>query len=227
MKDHFLAKCVLEAYLPDNKNHRNPHIDGWKTYPVNYRSGRACIFWNDEEIVVAIAGTNDWEDMKENLAFLKTSFMHCDVHEGFLKAYNDIANILREKLVDLFKEKSRKIYLVGHSQGAAMVSFMATQISHDRCVLLGCPRVGDDEYVKYFNYHSPNSIAYINDQDWIPNVPKIGYGRIGKKIVFFGKHREIRKTRRFSWKFIYRKITGATDDHLSWSYFNCLRANDI
>jgi pimeloyl-ACP methyl ester carboxylesterase len=147
-------------------------------------------------IVIVFRGTNDSLDWTTNM---NTRFVTLQggtrVHTGFFQAYWPI----REKMFDFVTraigEKSRPVYVTGHSLGGALALMATAELANHEdatirdsiaaCYTFGCPRAGDssfDLYVKAPLYRITNGV------DLVPAIPPaiLGYRHVGDT-RYFGK----------------------------------------
>lgn len=123
----------------------------------------------DNHLIIAIEGTYDWYDWLDNLAVCKRK----DVHIGFRKHATYIKRKYNLSRV-LSKYKNSKIYLCGHSLGAASVAL----ISYDykdmydiETVMFGAPRIGGEHFRILFDDKMFNVIEYKCVHDIVPHLP--------------------------------------------------------
>jgi triacylglycerol lipase len=100
------------------------------------------------------------------------------VHRGFKEALQEVWPGLEEYISNLLKN-NRKIWITGHSLGAALATLAA-----DRCENIqglytyGSPRVGDGEFKKNFKV---NGYRFVNNSDIATKVPPAGiYRHVGE-----------------------------------------------
>lgn len=99
-----------------------------------------------------------------------------NVHGGFAELYGSIREIVMEALGT--QGKRRKIYIAGHSLGAAIATLSVGDIGKDdrntikAIYLYGSPRVGDAEYAREYD-RNYQGITYriVNTSDLVTSVP--------------------------------------------------------
>jgi len=115
------------------------------------------------------------------------------VHNGFLKDYLVIRDFVHKKIKETDKEK---IYVHGHSKGAALTVLCALDIQYNfpekeiGSFGIGTPKIGNEEFVRSFNGRLPDFINIENGSDLIPQIPPrfFGYRHVENKI-HIGKER--------------------------------------
>lgn len=88
------------------------------------------------------------------------------VHDGFLRAYNSIAGQL---LPWLDKSRASKVYITGHSLGAAVATLAAALLPDSRLVTFGSPRVGDPAFAAMFKDRVVD--RYVDCADIVTMLP--------------------------------------------------------
>lgn len=103
------------------------------------------------------------------------------IHKGFDLAYNSLRDgILEDIRKSLSEIPSRRVFLTGHSLGAAIATLCAFDcrltlgIAEDRCTLItfGSPRVGNQSFTRRFAVVVPDCWRVLNRRDFITNNPR-------------------------------------------------------
>eukprot|EP00834_Sanchytrium_tribonematis_P002840 NODE_96_length_20709_cov_1.429161.p9 type:complete len:270 gc:universal NODE_96_length_20709_cov_1.429161:5250-4441(-) len=98
------------------------------------------------------------------------------VHNGFLRGWT----LLREEILKFVRESpSKNVILVGHSMGGAIASIAALEISTfapTSIVTIGCPRVGNNHFVKLLSEQVRSISRITNRNDLTPLSPPIWMG---------------------------------------------------
>jgi len=155
---------------------------------------------NDDEVIVTFRGSQtkgDWAidfDMDLRLVTLFDTRLH--VHDGFykeaVKVFRDIVNMIsRHSAMD------KKVYLNGHSLGAALAGmtaalFMDTNINFVGAYCFGMPRIGHHMFASEFNKKSKNKLfRVVNHNDMVTRVPfrSLGYSHIGSLVYMDNDHK--------------------------------------
>ena len=145
-------------------------------------------------IVIVFRGTENLLDWRTNMRIAWTVLQGgVRVHTGFFRAYRPIRKRLFDKVVALIAEKSRPVYITGHSLGGALAVMATAELAnHDEaavrdslaaCYTFGCPKAGDssfDQFVKVPLYRITNGV------DLVPAVPPVftGYKHAGDTRYF-------------------------------------------
>jgi hypothetical protein len=91
-----------------------------------------------------------------------------NVHRGFKGALDEVWNDL-EKHLSYLQKKNRKIWMTGHSLGAALATLAADRYGNVQGLYTyGCPRVGDRIFKEDFNV---NAYRFVNNSDIVAKVP--------------------------------------------------------
>lgn len=115
-----------------------------------------------------------------------------NVHSGVLDMFRSIEPKLTKHLLVLERHKNREITFTGHSGGAALAMFASVYYASIikknlviKCHMFGCPKVGDDKFVKYFLENTQESIDISNEHDIVQHIPLISthYCYNPKKII--------------------------------------------
>ncbi len=101
-----------------------------------------------------------------------------NVHRGFKAALQEVWPEL-ENYISNLQKNNLKIWLTGHSLGAALATLAADRYSNVQGLYTyGSPRVGDRNFKKNFNV---NTYRFVNNADIITKVPPAGmYCHVGE-----------------------------------------------
>lgn len=166
-------------------------------------------FVGSEESVLILAfrgtdGVDDWMN-DFNIILKNYDYGQGKVHQGFMNGTKELVEqgILSDpKVVEMIKEfkeaGNKKIYITGHSKGAALATLIANKVKSrlneldfsDPDILLltyGSPKVGDSTFKKYFEHRY---YRYESDCDGVPLLPPIDllYVHTGIQVKFAGKY---------------------------------------
>ena len=149
-------------------------------YAVKYYSHEGSDVYtleDDNDFIIACRGTEvkQLSDIQADLSISKTQADHGKLHIGFNhyvdKVWADIA-------MNVLNAKNKKIWVTGHSLGAAMATIMAYRFAtYEGCstpealFTYGSPRVGDRTFINYFNTLPFAHHRWVNDGDIITKIP--------------------------------------------------------
>lgn len=194
-KSHVMAHMANLAYKDKAKtdykklgysNHKFIDIDGAQCH----------IVWNKAEMVICFRGTEpkEFSDIKADLnAWPDDAQIGGKVHNGFQNELEKLWEAVSE-VVDT-KLSKRKLFITGHSLGAAMATVAASRLIPDALFTFGSPRVGNTAFV-----HSSKAFSeiehhrFVNNNDLVTCVPfaLMGYRHHGTLhyINFYGNIRK-------------------------------------
>jgi triacylglycerol lipase len=122
-------------------------------------------------------GVADWI---QDLKFIPASYPYGDrnnmirIHSGFIQAYSSV----REAMFKVAKESPhQKVICTGHSLGGALATLSALDVKYNlpdkdlSCYTYGSPRVGNSDFVKFYNKHVPQTYRFVNSVDIVPSLP--------------------------------------------------------
>jgi predicted lipase len=154
---------------------------------IDIDNSECLITYNNDTIIVAFTGTevHEWQDILTDIQFWHSKAEVGKVHTGFYKAYHKLKFPVYRAILELNKEKLRKIYWTGHSLGGALAVIFASYYKSGVVYTYGQPKVGDWE----FSHHADKVLdlyRIVNDIDMIPPLPPsiLGYTHCGTEVRF-------------------------------------------
>jgi predicted lipase len=220
--DSFLCKACLLTYEND------PKLDGFERDVIIVGNDTCVVFHNEENVIIAFAGSDDAKDWFENMKFCKKKTSYGSIHSGFYDSWEEVQEYLSE-ILHVRRLQGKKTYITGHSLGGALAMLCAIDFVYRNCiqrvVTFGSPRVGNMTWKKAYNKVCGNfkTIRYVNDQDIVTKIPTFLYWHVGSS-VYFNDRGDIVKERPDSfWRIISNKIEGAFDHRLNDYYKSLLR----
>lgn len=170
-----LAEASKLAYR-DSKRVRRVLNDVWdmqgKAFSCEDTQG--FVAKSDHLVIVSVRGTKGLKDWLGNLNVSKRRFEPIcgDVHGGFLSAWQDAEETIREALGDL---GGRTLWLTGHSLGGAVAVIGAaalSQLDPTGVITFGQPRALDEAAASFVSdRYRGRYMRIVNDDDIVPRVP--------------------------------------------------------
>lgn len=192
----FLSHCANAAYeRGDLKSY--VHYDQIAFDQVEQFEGpqdtQGFVGATDTAIVLAFRGTEPdrWTDWCTDLNSTQMSWLNCQVHTGFARAHDGVANKYLE-LIRKFRTNQQPIYVTGHSLGGALAilagKVLATggesgeDFKPAMVVTFGAPKVGD---VRFTTSYGVTLLRFVHNEDIIPHVPPLGSYVDGGSLLYF------------------------------------------
>tara|TARA_B110000977_G_scaffold187475_1_gene254626 strand:+ start:7903 stop:8607 length:705 start_codon:yes stop_codon:yes gene_type:complete len=139
------------------------------------------IITSEDTVYITGPGSQSATDWSLDFQIWRTPVDYFDnslVHTGFMKIYESIKIKLHQKLVAIFSLKNIKnIVCTGHSLFGAVSTIIACDCTNKydskkiTCVTFGSPRVGNNEFARYFNTHIDYSYRCVFAKDPITFSP--------------------------------------------------------
>ncbi len=195
----------------------------------------------EDQIIFACRGTESVSDAVVDISIWKEKFqdlIYCNnvdtnayknikVHSGFLNQYNTIKYTIMATLYSHLwthgGHASKKVICVGHSLGGALSTLAAAcakahfgEKIHVSCFTFGSPRVGNRDFVRYFNDNVDVCERYVNGCDIITRVPKLFFSHVkGEKKIGAGAAS------------CMESFFGSVEDHFMKNYKAALQGNTL
>jgi|GEM_PF-4381107 len=137
-------------------------------------------------LVVALRGTDDFQDWIKNLDVDKVRAFGGRVHRGFLSIVKNIYSEAEQAIDSLDSPSLKKLKVTGHSLGGALATLLAAKLQAEKAFLhtkeisvvgFGGPRVGDIDFYNSYELRD-NLQLYINEADPVPLVPLLNQGYV-------------------------------------------------
>jgi triacylglycerol lipase len=191
------ANLAQIAYLDDKES--KPHFKklGYDWHLFIESDGAQChIVKNTKlnELAICFRGTepDELSDLLADLNAWPRRSVRGDgwVHSGFR---GEIDKIWPSVVKTVDKYPNYKLFICGHSLGAAMATLCASRLQHQAFILYtyGSPRVGTRSFVKNLNVAH---FRFVNNNDVVTRVPLrfMGYKHHGQ-LVYINHYGKIRK----------------------------------
>lgn len=193
---------IIQFTKPDDIYFYDASIDGYsdaQLYTLIYK----------DKIIFSVRGTSSIKDAVTDIKFTKRIFQdvqytvnknkykNIKVHKGFLSQFNTIKfRIISYVFAALWGNKCKnpetdKIHIIftSHSLGAAISTLASSMLKahfNDKVFVenwtFGCPRVGNNSFIKYYEDNVDMSYIYIYGNDIVTKIPKIGFKTFNKCI---------------------------------------------
>ncbi|KAK5575806.1 hypothetical protein RB653_006940 [Dictyostelium firmibasis] len=146
---------------------------------------QAYVGYTNNQVIVSFRGSMDVDSWITNFKFLETiypPYPQAKVHDGFYKGWASVSSQVKSS-IDMALAKCgsncQQIWVVGHSLGAALATLCVAEVQGWYTLpaysyTYGSPRVGDSNFVEYFNQIHKNNYRVVNQHDLVPHVPMEG-----------------------------------------------------
>lgn len=186
----FLAQCSRLAYqLKRDKSVPKLDLKIHKYLRDQDNQIRGFLATRGDEAIISIKGTDSLKDAEFDINVIKTEYRGTQVHSGFYDCFKAVWDDVR----DFLKPHHTKVYITGHSLGAAIASIIAVAVTDlgitPSIATFGSPRVGDDAWVALFNSLIKDSVRVVHEFDIVTRIPKIGFGHVNKVLHLNDKGR--------------------------------------
>jgi len=200
-KSYLFATLAGAAYKDDcSSNFEQINLSNYEFFNVEGAQGHgAC---NETDLIITCRGTQPTQpnDLLADLDTIPKRHGNGWVHEGFRREARKILPLV----IDYIKKyPNRKIWLTGHSLGAAMALYITQELEYEQfnpqmLFTYGCPRLGSHDYVEGVKTEHHR---FVNCNDMVTTVPPsaIGFRHHGNLhyINFYGNIRTLSKWQRF------------------------------
>lgn len=142
---------------------------------------------NDSYLIVCFRGTSSGTDALVDARFLKTDAFggRGRVHRGFQGALDSVWSRLEAVVAPLLP--SRKLFISGHSLGAALAQLAAHRFALGAhpvtgVYVYGSPRVGNRDFMNAYNeLLEEKTFLHINNKDIVAQIPPrvLGFNHLG------------------------------------------------
>ncbi len=181
------AEHAMAVYWPEKHCHNKCKAMGLRDFEFHDDGvAQAYVASDDEKIIVAFRGTEP-DKLMDIIADLKVKKVSTTfggkVHHGFNEYMQRLGLDLCGSIHYLLEEKpKKKVYLFGHSLGAAASILFASHFFSYRyglsnndleyIVLFGCPNVGDKAFSRLFNgKFGKKTYTVVNNNDVVSRIP--------------------------------------------------------
>lgn len=174
---------------------------------LDVESTQCLVAADPQSILVCFRGT-EAERLEDWMADLDFSLVPGPwggrVHEGFYDALSCVWHLLDNEVRRLQDAIPRRLWVTGHSLGAALAALSVARWCEARCPVAGLytfgqPRTGDSDFARSFDFaFRPFAFRVVNHLDVITRAPprSLGYQHLGT--------------------FVYLTDSGAVSDDIGW-----------
>jgi len=233
-----IFKREIHNFVDNGLIDKPANIYFYNAYESTSIDAQLYIIYYKNEMIVSVRGTSSKRDIISDLYIFKKKFLDVEqinyhkkcgnyknmkVHSGFLDQYNALKMFIISNVSNLYlnlKQDKIKIHFTSHSLGAAISVLLSTLLKSqfgDKLYIInylfGCPKIGNNDFVNYYNNVIDETYRYVYCNDIIPRLPKINYKTTKNRIILGDPHKS-------NW--FYRFI-GNVNDHSIKYYINYLK----
>ena len=238
-EDETNFKQKIKQYINDIDINNINFFNACETYDIDAQI--YAIEYNGV-IIFAVRGTSSKHDILSDLYVFKKKFSdvitcqnkntykNIKVHSGFLQQYNSVKFFtITTILKQIWKHPQNsgekiKVIFTSHSLGAAVSVLLSTLLKthfdnkiHVINYLFGCPKIGNKDFVRYYNNVIDETYRYVYKNDIIPRIPKINYKTTKNRII-------LGDPKKANW---CNQIFGNVNDHSMLKYTNKFKKIEI
>lgn len=185
-----LADCAHLAYL--TPNYVKQQLGDWKYQRFHWiedqdTDTQVFVVEKDNHLVISFRGTSSGRDALIDLKFFRTSAFGGigRVHRGFKKALDSVWDQLKNVVASFGKQK--RLFVCGHSLGAALAQLAAYRLALSGATIAGVyvygsPRIGNKNFREAYNERlKKQTFLHINNTDIVTKAPPklLGYHHLG------------------------------------------------
>jgi len=233
---------LLLAQFSNLAYNDNQQFPGYQSILIDRKGSQAYFLFNIDTIIIVCRGTQvtEWQDIVADIRFklVPSSSGIGKVHKGFKASVDNVW----DDIVKLFKKyPNRRVYLTGHSLGAAMATLMAARCHRTEGMpnpvlyTFGSPRVGDLTYIRLLNSLNIEHYRFVNNTDIVTRNPIFPYKHHGK-LMYFDHYGDVRTFN--SWQRIKDHVKGfwfgikkgklnLLDNHFMNNYIENIKRNSL
>ena len=138
---------------------------------------------NDNDCVIALAGTGSLKDFKYDAFFIPKKYKRGYVHSGFLKIVLGMKSEIQNVLMGMFPDGIHHLDIIGHSLGAAEACLLIDEIpeiyNQHQVTCFGCPNGFSRNARKYLEKYNIHQIR--NTMDYVTMLLGITSGKPSTK----------------------------------------------
>ena len=197
---YWMARIAKEVYLTHSKQNQTPDEErilvnlleddkGFvSVFGVSCHSAQAALIEHKDYLCIAFRGTDELADWLDNLNAFTTQELFGAFHRGFWQSVEDVWPPINAKFRQLQQQKSRPLFITGHSLGGAMATIATAKLVHEdkpftSVYTFGQPRALTRETARIFNAECQSRyFRFHNNNDIVTRAPArlMGYSHIGR-----------------------------------------------
>ena len=147
---------------------------------VKVKNDFAFVCKSGRDIIVSIAGTDDFKDVLADLNVFPKKVKDLGwVHRGIYNATNDLIAGVRSAILNLSENEPYvyDIYFTGHSLGGAIAMMMPMILMDDQIIpksiyTFGAPKPGKGSFAEYFKVYKRHCYQFVMKSDPVPRAPR-------------------------------------------------------
>jgi len=141
------------------------------------------------ELLISFRGSESPDNWIHDFDFVQVHYNgapgNVEVHKGFYSSYQVVEDTVRKIVSSILRANPHlTVTITGHSLGGALSILCAIDLvktgivnaNKTKVINFGQPRVGNEDFAKYYNQINIKTIRVINQRDIIPHVPIILFG---------------------------------------------------
>ncbi len=197
----------------------------------------AYAFYNDKEVYLAFRGTQNAKDFLTDGSAVMVHREYGLVHNGFVDSFERLKPLIAKfkhfettsgQPVLYGQDKSKTIYIVGHSLGGAMAALCSYWLGSStdwdiKVYTYGEPRSGNWRWKRNYNKLGIEHFRFVHNQDIVTKVPRLWFYHTGTPI-YLNEAGEIVKGSPQGWRrfFMLPMVKGIEDHMVFKNYFTSL-----
>lgn len=189
----------------------------------SFRNNSVLLEEDSDSQYIAFRGTDDFSDIVEDISIFKVNRgkFGGKVQDGFADAYEQVRPFILRNV-----SRSKKVYITGHSLGAAMAILCAVELKGlgynvQKMYTFGQPRVGNADWKKFFGITGIELYRIVNGTDIVTRIPKLFAYHVGTPVYL--DDGKIVKEQPSAWVFIFWKRVSDFTSHEITSYIKELQ----
>jgi triacylglycerol lipase len=214
----YKEEAIVKALLKDKGFTYVRYIESKRTMTQGYVAA------SDDNIVVFFRGTRDKRDILTDADIVKveapSSKKKEKSHRGFTEAWESVEGVTAFEVKKLLKEKDRRVWVTGHSLGAAIGGLASFDLQENHtgieiagAYFFGQPRFCNRRFSKTYNKKLKKvTFRIVNNNDIVTRVPFISMGFRHVGVMYYFDSKNKLRWGLAWWENILDRITGRLQD---------------